>query len=228
LNVRLLIAKEVKVNTHIFKIILLSIVLLSGCASVEPYNYGPLKQAAPRSILVLPPINSSVEVSAPYTYLSTVTKPLAEKGYYVFPVSVVDTFLKENGLPTPAEMHGITLDKIDEIIGADAVLYVDIQDWGQKFQVLSSVTVVRGNVKLVSVKTGELLWEAPINAEYNPDNNSSGGLVGALVGAVVSQIVGEISDNTPQVARMANNIAFNSAKRGLLNGPYKLKKATNK
>jgi len=203
-------------------------VLLSGCASVEPYNYGPLKQAAPRSILVLPPINSSVEVSAPYTYLSTVTKPLAEKGYYVFPVSVVDTFLKENGLPTPAEMHGITLDKIDEIIGADAVLYVDIQDWGQKFQVLSSVTVVRGNVKLVSVKTGELLWEAPINAEYNPDNNSSGGLVGALVGAVVSQIVGEISDNTPQVARMANNIAFNSAKRGLLNGPYKLKKATNK
>lgn len=215
-------------NTHIFKIILLSIVLLSGCASVEPYNYGPLKQAAPRSILVLPPINSSVEVSAPYTYLSTVTKPLAEKGYYVFPVSVVDTFLKENGLPTPAEMHGITLDKIDEIIGADAVLYVDIQDWGQKFQVLSSVTVVRGNVKLVSVKTGELLWEAPINAEYNPDNNSSGGLVGALVGAVVSQIVGEISDNTPQVARMANNIAFNSAKRGLLNGPYKLKKATNK
>jgi hypothetical protein len=216
------------VNTHIFKIILLSIVLLSGCASVEPYNYGPLKQAAPRSILVLPPINSSVEVSAPYTYLSTVTKPLAEKGYYVFPVSVVDTFLKENGLPTPAEMHGITLDKIDEIIGADAVLYVDIQDWGQKFQVLSSVTVVRGNVKLVSVKTGELLWEAPINAEYSPNNNSSGGLVGALVGAVVSQIVGEISDNTPQVARMANNIAFNSAKRGLLNGPYKLKKATNK
>lgn len=215
-------------NTHIFKIILLSIVLLSGCASVEPYNYGPLKQAAPRSILVLPPINSSVEVSAPYTYLSTVTKPLAEKGYYVFPVSVVDTFLKENGLPTPAEMHGITLDKIDEIIGADAVLYVDIQDWGQKFQVLSSVTVVRGNVKLVSVKTGELLWEAPINAEYSPNNNSSGGLVGALVGAVVSQIVGEISDNTPQVARMANNIAFNSAKRGLLNGPYKLKKATNK
>ena len=215
-------------NTHIFKIILLSIVLLSGCASVEPYNYGPLKQAAPRSILVLPPINSSVEVSAPYTYLSTVTKPLAEKGYYVYPVSVVDTFLKENGLPTPAEMHGITLDKIDEIIGADAVLYVDIQDWGQKFQVLSSVTVVRGNVKLVSVKTGELLWEAPINAEYNPNNNSSGGLVGALVGAVVSQIVGEISDNTPQVARMANNIAFNSAKRGLLNGPYKLKKATNK
>jgi hypothetical protein len=218
------------VNIHNFKVVIVSIasiVFLSGCVTVEPYNYGPLKQAAPRSILVLPPMNSSVEVSAPYTYLSTVTRPLAEKGYYVFPVSVVDIFLKENGLPTPAEMNGIALDKIDEIIGADAVLYVDIQDWGQKFQVLSSVTVVQGNVRLVSVKTGELLWEAPINAQYNPNNNSDGGLLGALVVAVVSQIAGEITDNTPQVARMANNMAFNSAKRGLLNGPYKIEKSSN-
>ena len=63
-------------------------------------------------------MNSSVEVNAPYSYLSTISQPLAEKGYYVFPVSVVDTFLKENGLPTPAEMNGIALDKIVEVIGA--------------------------------------------------------------------------------------------------------------
>jgi hypothetical protein len=211
-------------NNNIFKIVLIAALFLSGCASVETYNYSALQQAAPRSILVLPPMNSSVEVDAPYSYLSTISQPLAEKGYYVFPVSVVDTFLKENGLPTPAEMNGIALDKIDEIIGADAVLYVDIKDWGQKFQVLSSVTVVEGYVKLVDVKTGELLWDAPIMAQYNPNNNGGGGLVGALVGAVVSQIAGEISDNSPQVARMANAFAFNSAKRGLLNGPYKVDK----
>jgi len=211
------------VNKNIFKIALISVLILSGCASVEPYNYSALQQEAPRSILVLPPMNSSVEVNAPYSYLSTISKPLAEKGYYVFPVSVVDTFLKENGLPTPAEMNGIALDKIDEIIGADAVLYVDIKDWGQKFQVLSSVTVVHGHVKLVSVKSGELLWDSVISAQYNP-NNSGGGLAGALVGAIVSQIAGEISDNSPQVARLANATALNSAKRGLLNGPYKIDK----
>ena len=211
-------------NKNIFKIALIAVLFLSGCASVEPYNYSAFQQAAPRSILVLPPMNSSVEVNAPYSYLSTISQPLAEKGYYVFPVSVIDTFLKENGLPTPAEMNEIPLDKIDEVIGADAVLYVDIKDWGQKFQVLSSVTVVEGHVKLVSVKTGELLWDAPIRAQYNPNNNGGGGLVGALVGAVVSQIVGEISDHSPQVARMANTVAFNSAKRGLLNGPYKIAK----
>lgn len=206
---------------------LVSILVLSGCASVEPYNYSALQQEAPRSILVLPPMNSSVEVNAPYSYLSTISQPLAEKGYYVFPVSVVDTFLKENGLPTPAEMNGIALDKIDEVIGADAVLYVDIKDWGQKFQVLSSVTVVQGHVKLVSVKSGELLWDSVISAQYNPNNNSGGGLVGALVGAVVSQIAGEVSDNSPQVARLANAHAFNSPKRGLLTGPYKIDKKKN-
>lgn len=211
-------------NKNILKITLVAIIVLSGCASVEPYNYSALKQAAPRSILVLPPMNSSVEVNAPYSYLSTISQPLAEKGYYVFPVSVIDTFLKENGLPTPAEMNGIALDKIDEIIGADAVLYVDIKDWGQKFQVLSSITVVQGHIKLVSVKTGELLWDSVISAQYNPNNNSGGGLVGALVGAVVSQIAGEISDNSPLVARLANAAALNSAKRGLLNGPYKIEK----
>jgi hypothetical protein len=206
-------------KTNIIKTAFVSIFILSGCASVEPYNYSALQQAAPRSILVLPPMNSSVEVNAPYSYLSTISQPLAEKGYYVFPVSVIDTFLKENGLPTPAEMNGIALDKIDEIIGADAVLYVDIQDWGQKFEVLSSVAVVQGHIKLVSVKTGDILWDSVISAQYNSNNNSGGGLVGALVGAVVSHIAGEISDNSPLVARIANAEAFNSSKRGLLNGP---------
>ena len=214
-------------KNNIFKIALVSMLILSGCAAVEPYNYSALQKAAPRSILVLPPINNSVEVNAPYSYLSTITKPLAEKGYYVYPVAVIDTFLKENGLPTPVEMHGIGLDKIDEIIGADAVLYVEIQDWGQKFQVLSSVTVVRGHIKLVAVKTGELLWDSYINAQYNPNNNTGGGLVGALVGAVVSQIAGEISDNTPQVSRLANAIALNSEASGLLNGPYKVNPKKN-
>ena len=195
--------------------------ILSGCATVKPYDYSALREAAPRSILVIPPLNNSVEVNASYSYLSTISVPLAEKGYYVFPVSVIDTFLKQNGLPTPAEMNAIPLDKIREHIGADAVLYVTLDDWGQKFSVLSSSTVVRGSVKLVSTKTGNTLWDAPINGVLN-SNNSGGGLLGALVNAVVTQIIGSVNDQTPIAARIANNRAFNSKKRGLLSGPYYL------
>ncbi len=67
-------------------------VLCGGCATT-PYDYAPYRQHMPRSILVLPPLNKSVEVNAPYSYLSTVTRPLAECGYYVFPVAVIDAFL---------------------------------------------------------------------------------------------------------------------------------------
>lgn len=206
---------------NLFQVVVL-LSVLSGCATVEPYDYTALKANAPRSILVIPPLNDSVEVSAPYSFLSTITAPLAESGYYVYPVSVIDAFLKENGLPTPAEMNAVPLEKIDEIIGADAVLYVSIEDWGQQYNVLSSITVVKGHLKLVSVKTGILLWDAPIFAQYNPNANSGGGLVGALVGAIVSKIAGEITDNTPLVSRMANNMAINAKERGLLYGPYKV------
>lgn len=197
--------------------------LLSGCATVQPYDYSALREAAPRSILVIPPMNNSIEVNASYTYLSTISVPLAEKGYYVFPVSVVDTFLKQNGLPTPAEMNAIPLDKIREHIGADAVLYVTLDEWGQKFAVLSSSTVVRGFVKLVSTTTGKTLWSAPINGVLSSDD-SDGGILGALVNAVATQIMGSINDKTPIAARMANNKAFNAEGRGLLTGPYYLPK----
>lgn len=210
-------------KNKLFKCFPLLLIILSGCATVQPYDYSALREAAPRSILVIPPMNNSVEVNASYSYLSTISVPLAEKGYYVFPVSVVDTFLKQNGLPTPAEMNSIPLDKIKEHVGADAVLYVTINDWGQKFAILSSSTVVKGSVKLVSTETGQTLWDAPIQAVLD-SGNSGGGFLGALVTAVATQIIGSVNDRTPQAARIANTQAFNGEKRGLLTGPYYIKK----
>jgi hypothetical protein len=116
--------------------------LAAGCAS-QPRDYASYRAHLPRSVLVLPPLNQSVEVDAPYRYLSTISRPLAEAGYYVFPVAVVDGVMKENGLPTPGEMHAVSLEKIREVFGADAVLYVTIEDYGQKYLIVLSGTVVK-------------------------------------------------------------------------------------
>jgi hypothetical protein len=96
-----------------FLIAFLSIFIV-GCNKheVKPYDYTAFKKSKPRSIVVIPPKNNSIEVNASYIYLSTLTKPLAEKGYYVLPVAVIDQFLKENGLPTPAEMNIIRIIRI--------------------------------------------------------------------------------------------------------------------
>ena len=195
---------------------------LMGCAGLvtEPsYDYSTYREHMPRSILVLPPLNESVEVGAPYLYLSTISQPVAEHGYYIFPVSVVEAYMKDNGLPTAGEMHGVSLNKIDEIIGADAVLYLTIADWGQKYQVLNSQTVVSVEGRLVDVPSGTTLWTGDVKVVRDSSDGDSD-LVGMLVGAVVAQIVRTTAiDQTRPLARRANRRMFLNKKDGLLVGP---------
>ena len=193
--------------------------LITGCQTT-PYDYTALRASKPRSILVIPPLNETVDVNASYTFISTVSRPLAEKGYYVFPVAVIDNFLKENGLPSPGEMNAVPLHKLREIFGADAVLYTNIRQWGQKYQLLSSVTVVDSELKLVDARTGELLWTGVAFAQQS-SSDGGGGLAGALIGAVVQQIVGSIVDNTPKLSTMANTNLVGNPNQGLRPGPYR-------
>ena len=197
----------------------LALILASGCANA-PRTAPPAY--LPHSILVLPPTNRSVEVTAPYVYLATITKPLAEKGYYVFPVAVIDRFMRENGLHVPAEMHTVPLAKIREHIGADAVLYVEIIDWGQKFQIVSSAAVVKAQLRLVDVATGQQMWAGYASATYSPNSQAGNGLMGAVLGAVIDQVAGALNDRTYPLARQANNDLINERRLGLTDGPILL------
>ncbi|WP_028468629.1 DUF799 domain-containing protein [Neptunomonas japonica] len=196
------------------------LVLITGCAQQQQtYDYSAFETSKPKSILVIPPQNNTVEVNAPYIYLSTISRPLAEKGYYVFPVAVIDQLLKQNGLTSPAEMHSIPLEKINEFIAPDAVLYVNIEEWGQKYQVLASTTVVQATLKLVDAKTGTVIWDG-VAAGQRSSGDGGGGLAGILVAAIVEQIAGNILDYTPSVATLANQLALNNKGIGIPSGPY--------
>ncbi len=190
----------------------------TGPVSEPSYDYSTYREHMPRSILVLPPLNESVEVSAPYSYLTTVTKPVAERGYYIFPVSVVEEYMKDNGLPTAGEMHGVSLNKIDEIIGADAVLYITIVDWGQKYQVVNSKTVVSVKGRLVDVPSGTTLWTGDVRVVWNSSDRDSN-LVVALIGAVIVQIESTVIDRPRLLAKRANRRMFFNKEDGLLVGP---------
>jgi hypothetical protein len=153
-------------------------------------------------------------------------RPLAEAGYYVFPVAVIDAYLKENGLPTPAEMNAVPLDKLGEIFGADAVLYLTIEDWGQKYQVLASTTVVNARGRLVDVKTGGTLWEGTAQASEG-SGDGGGGLVSMLVAAAVEQIADSVAGRVHALSARANNQMILNTTTGLLLGPYNPEYATD-
>lgn len=204
---------------YLLSLVVVFVALGSGCASSpDSQDYRAYRERLPKSVLILPPLNNSLEIEAPYVYLSTVTRPLAECGYYVFPVAIIDAFLKENGMPTPGEMHAIALDKIRKVTGADAVLYVTINEWGQQYRILSSTTVVRVEARLVDTATGDILWTGSAQAAES-SGDGGGGLVGMLVAAAIDQIADTVSDRTHDLAHMANHRMVFDRKQGLLLGP---------
>jgi len=200
----------------------LMLAALVGCGPTKPKDYSAYnlyRANMPASILVLPPTNQSVEVNAPYSYLSTISAPLAEAGYYVFPVAVVDAYMKENGLPAPADMHAVPLDKLAEVFDADAVLYVDIETYGQEYNIVSSDAVVRAQAKLVDIDSGEALWNGGVDYTKSSSSSSGNALVD-LIGVAVAQAVGTTADAAHGVAIEANRQMIFNDDKGLLLGPY--------
>lgn len=201
----------------------LSCLTIQGCATGPPKGYDSAAYATylahmPRSILVLPPQNETVEVMAPYIYFTTVTRSLAERGYYVYPVAVVDALMKENGVPTPAEMAQISLKKIKEVIHPDAVLYLTIVEWGAKYQVIDTRTIVHIRGRLVDTNSGDELWKGEQSVTQDSNVGGQDNLAGLLVGALVGKIAASYSDSSRELSYQANHKLFHDPQKGLLIG----------
>lgn len=199
-------------------VLLLLAALVSGCQTTKPYDYTNFHAHPPRSILVIPPLNESTTLQGTYGYLSTVSRPIAERGYYVFPVAVIDQFLKDNGMPTSGEMNQVSPGKVGEITGADAVMYLDLKQYGSKFVVINSVTTVEVIAKLIDTRTGILLWEGRGFAQQS--GNGSGNLLADLIAAAITQAINSKADTAHGVSRLANANLFLPETTGLPYGPY--------
>jgi hypothetical protein len=197
---------------------LLLVALASACQTTKPYDYTNFRAHPPRSILVIPPLNESTTLEGTYSYLSTVSRPIAERGYYVFPVAVVDQFMKDNGLPTTGEMNQVPPAKVGEITGADAVMYLDLKQYGSKFVVINSVTTVEVLAKLIDTRTGVLLWEGRGFAQQS--GQGSGNLLADHIAAAISQAINTKADVAHGVSRLANDNLFLPENTGLPYGPY--------
>ena len=172
----------------------------------------------PASILVLPPINESPDVRATNSFWSTVTPPLAEAGYYVFPISVVDTMLKNNGVTNGFDAQSISMQKLKEIFGADAALYMKVKKYGSKYQVIDTTVKVEVEAKLVDLNTGTLLWQGTESSERSNDSDS---LTGLLITALIDQIANQVGDAGYDVSKSVSSKLFRVDERnkGLMYGP---------
>lgn len=194
--------------------------LLGGCATQKQYDYTAFKEARPASILVLPPLNNSPDINASYSMLSNTTIPLAESGYYVFPVTLVDETFKQNGMTSPADIHSLPIQKLRDIFGADAALYINVKKYGTSYMVLSSETRVTVDGKLLDLRSGRVLWEGAATASSAEGDSNNGGLIGMLVKAAVRQIIETVSNQGHVIANVAGARLLAAGRpNGILYGP---------
>lgn len=143
----------------------------------------------------------------------------AHLGYYVFPAAVVEETFKQNGLTNAADIHAVRPEKLHQIFGNDAVLYITVTEYGTSYQILDSVTTVSAKARLVDSRNGKELWSGSASIREG-SNNSNSGLLGALVSAVVNQIANSLTDRGYQVSKTAAyNLLSPYSHNGILKGP---------
>lgn len=200
-----------------------AVLLMAGCATKNPgWDYSAYKASKPRSILVLPPVNNSPDITATYSVMSFVTKPLSEAGYYVMPVAMVAEAFKENGLTQPSDMHATSPDKLRQIFGADAALYITVTKFGVSYTVVNSETMVQVQGKLVDLKSGATLWQGAAQASsVEGEQQQQGGLGALLVSAIIKQVLASTFDNSHKYSGIATDrlLATGEKSNGLLFGP---------
>ena len=202
--------------------VLVSLGLLSGCATRAPaYDYAAFIKAKPASLLVLPPLNETPDVNATFAVWSHVTRPLAEAGYYVLPVALVDETFRENGVTDANEAHAIPTQKLRDFFGADAAVYLYVKKYGTSYAIVASETRVELEARIVDLRSGELLWQGKaVATSAEQQQAAQGGLVGLLVTAIVKQIVGTATDASYNYAGIANQRMLGAPRyNGVLPGP---------
>lgn len=197
-------------------------ILATGCATQAPaYDYTAFARARPATLLVMPPLNESPDVKATAGVWSHATRPLAEAGYYVLPVALVDETFKQNGVFTAAEAHDIALPKLRNFFGADAAVYLKVLKYGTSYQLIASETRVEIEGRIVDLRTGDLLWQGRSFASSAEQNQAAqGGLIGLLVTAIVQQIVSTTIDAAYDYGAIASTRLMGAPRfNGVLPGP---------
>jgi hypothetical protein len=202
-------------------LLLLCLMLLMGCATApKKKDYSKFNTLDPHSILIVPVVNRSVNVDAPDYFLSTIPIPVAEQGYYVFPINMVKRILEDEGLSDANLVHAAATEKLSQLFGADTVLYITINRWDAKYIVLSTTVTVELKYEIKDGKTGDLLWEDTRIVQYSPSSSSTGNAIADLVSMAVQAAIAKAAPNYIPLAQQANAIAFKYPGPGIPPGFY--------
>ncbi len=193
--------------------------LLQACVQqqiTKQEAFPDMYQEKPLSILVLPAVNESTAADAPELYSSTIAQPLANSGYYVFPIEITNAVLAAEGIQDGAQLRDVPAQKFGAMFGTDSVLYVTVTKWDTAYYVIGGHVTVGMQFRLVSTSTGESLWAYNYQKQLDTSGDANAGLFVALVATAISTAT---QDYVP-VARQANFEAIQALPVGKYHNQY--------
>ncbi len=200
----------------VFLIIMILPLLLASCSTSKSLTkgeqYAKMYAEQPTSILIMPPINNTNNVSAKEYMYSTLYQPLCDLGFYVFsPYMTLDILQQESAYNSENFLEA-DLSKFNEYIGADVVLFTIINDWKKQ------MTSIHTNIeyRLVSTKTNEVLYSHIGDITIDTSTNT-GGLFGLIADVIATAVTPVIT-----AARNCNVHVLNDIPRGKYSNSYML------
>jgi hypothetical protein len=205
------------------KILLLLLTVLSAGCVTQPakQDMSAFNAAAPRSILVVPSVNHTLDVDAPNYLLSTLPVPLAEKGYYVFPVNTTKFVLEQEGFYEGEQIHQQPPATLAKLFNADAVLYVTINRWDAQYALLTTVVTVEFDYRITN-RDGAEIWSATKSMKYQPQNSNGGHPLATLIAAAVNAALTRAAPNYMPLTQQANQQVFVLGPSAIPDGPYRV------
>jgi len=194
-------------NKKFYFLSVLAFWILSGCASVEtkfeafPKMYD--ENQKPLSIVVVPSINKTTAADAAELINSTLTQPFADNGYYVLPIAISSEIFKREGVVAGEQLINAPMSVFKNNFGADAVLFITINEWDKKYLVIAANVTVGMSYVLMSTKDREILWSYDAALTVDTAGQSSGFILADIISTAITTAA---TDYVP-IASQVNNAA---------------------
>lgn len=198
---------------RIIAIILLA-ASVSSCGIVSQVTresqYAAMYNDMPTTILVMPPINNTSNVEAKDLLYTSISRPLAEAGYYVIsPLLAMDVLKAESAYDSELFIDG-SLAMFKKYFGADAVVFSQIDTWAKRGFGID--TKIRYIIK--STTSNEILFERSCDLYLDLSHNSSGNSTLSILTDLAISAISTATTDHIEAARKANNYIFRDIPRG--------------
>jgi hypothetical protein len=181
--------------------------LWASCAPPQAKKsiaYKGMYSEKPVSVLIMPPINKTLNIDAKEYFHSTLNVPIANAGFYVVPPFLSMEILKRESAYDSELFLNSSISKFGEVFQADVVLFTIIHKWDKGF----------GSVKLdieyifKSTKTNAILYTRRGLVNFNT-SVSSGSPLDLILTAVNTAATKYVD-----VARVTNLYTFKDLPAG--------------